>query len=108
MIRILLAASAALALSACSSLTNPFSPNGASDGGLDTAPPPPIEETAPSCPAEAYQVLLGQQRRELAVESLPRPHRIYGHLDMVTMDYRAERMNIVSDSDGVIIRVFCG
>jgi len=111
MIRILSAAAAALALAGCSSLSNPFDRGGIENAGAETAPPPPAEQTAPmsdACPADAYQVLIGQPRAEIDVDSLPRPHRVYGHLDMVTMDYRPDRLNVVTGEDGVVRRVFCG
>ncbi|MEQ8404279.1 MAG: I78 family peptidase inhibitor [Oceanicaulis sp.] len=66
------------------------------------------EDGAPSCAAAAYQVLVGQAIGEVHTASLPEPHRIYGRGDMVTMDYRPDRLNIVTGDDGVVVEVKCG
>lgn len=63
---------------------------------------------ASDCPAEAYQVLVGQQASEIDEASLPVPHRIYGPGDAVTMDYRPNRLNIVVGEDGTVVEVKCG
>jgi hypothetical protein len=60
------------------------------------------------CPADAYQVLLGQQASEIDRASLPAPHRVYGVGDAVTMDYRVDRLNIVVGADGRVAEVKCG
>lgn len=65
-------------------------------------------EAGVDCPAGQYQVLVGQAYDEVHVSSLPRPHRIYGEGDMVTMDYRPDRMNVVVGTDGRVIEVKCG
>jgi hypothetical protein len=64
--------------------------------------------SAGNCPAEAYQVLVGQQASEIDEASLPVPHRIYGGGDAITMDYRADRLNIVVGEDGMVAEVKCG
>ncbi len=114
MMRIIAGLAAVVALSACSNLPDaPFRDDPIPRPGLKEAPPPPEEEylneagTA-ACAAEAYQALLGQAAAEIDRESLPRPHRIFSDTDMVTMDYRADRLNIVHDQDGAVIRVYCG
>ena len=60
------------------------------------------------CPAEAYQVLVGQQAGEIDRDTLPVPNRMYGPGDAVTMDYRADRLNIVIGEDGAVVEVKCG
>lgn len=60
------------------------------------------------CPAEEFQMLVGQLRGEIDASTLPVPHRIYGRGDAVTMDYRSDRMNIVVGNDGRVERVSCG
>lgn len=37
-----------------------------------------------------------------------RPFRIYGVNDMVTMDYRPKRLNVIVDTDGIVKKVECG
>lgn len=66
------------------------------------------DEASVDCPAEQYQVIVGQPFAEVHVSSLPRPHRVYGESDMVTMDYRPDRMNIVVGDNGRVIEVKCG
>ena len=63
---------------------------------------------ARECAAEQYQMLVGQAQGEIHTPSLPRPHRIYGQGDMVTMDYRPERLNVVVGGNGEVIEVKCG
>lgn len=76
----------------------------------DTGPSggPDASDGSPSCPAAAYQVLIGQPVGEIHTDSLPSPSRIYGRGDMVTMDYRPERLNIVTGDDGTVVEVKCG
>ena len=63
---------------------------------------------ASDCPAEAYQVLVGQQAGEIDRDSLPVPNRMYGPGDAVTMDYRPDRLNIVVRDEGTVVEVKCG
>jgi hypothetical protein len=60
------------------------------------------------CAAEQFQVLVGQRASEVHTDSLPYPHRVYAHGDPVTMDYRPDRLNVVTDARGVVISVACG
>jgi len=60
------------------------------------------------CAAEQFQVLVGQRVSEVHTDSLPSPRRIYTHGDPVTMDYRPDRLNVVTDERGVVISVRCG
>ena len=80
------------------------------DTGPDTGPSggPDLSDGTPGCPAAAYQVLVGQPIGEIHTDSLPSPRRIYGRGDMVTMDYRPDRLNIVTSDDGRVVEVKCG
>ncbi|MBI1265383.1 MAG: peptidase inhibitor I78 [Alphaproteobacteria bacterium] len=71
---------------------------------------PVIDNTGEAhvCAAEQYQVLVGQRVDDIHTESLPSPRRVYAQGDMVTMDYRPDRLNIVTDARGVVIEVRCG
>lgn len=62
---------------------------------------------ADECRSADYQSFVGSN---VAAITLPAdlPHRIYKEGDPITMDYRADRLNIVTDADGVIIEVKCG
>lgn len=69
---------------------------------------PAIEEpAADACGAADHQSLIGSN---VAAITLPvdLPHRIYKQGDPVTMDYRPDRLNIMTDENGVIIEVKCG
>lgn len=59
------------------------------------------------CKAAEYASLIGTNA---AAVTLPAdlPHRIYKLGDPVTMDYRPDRLNIVTDADGVITEMKCG
>lgn len=96
------------ALSACAVLPDREGPGEVTRPELDPERVVENPEDAPECPAEEYQVLVGQPREEIHYESLPEPHRVYGEGDMVTMDYRRDRMNIVVGMDGRVVEVKCG
>ena len=85
MIRTIAAITAAgFALSACAVLPDREGPGEVTSPEVDVSE---VDEDGPDardCPAEQYQVLVGQPREEIHVSSLPRPHRIYGEGDMVT------------------------
>lgn len=67
--------------------------------------PAPLPEDA--CGAAGYQTLIGAS---LAAASFPAGlnMRVIRPGDMVTMDYRADRMNVELDADGRIVKIFCG
>ncbi|XBQ16013.1 MAG: I78 family peptidase inhibitor [Oceanicaulis sp.] len=113
MTRCLAAMVLAALLAGCQTLPPPASdvsgePVIAGERGPDVGDGPMIEDGSPSCPAAAYQVLVGQRIGEIHTESLPSPHRVYGRSDMITMDYRPERLNVVTGDDGAVIEVKCG
>ena len=69
----------------------------------------PVESpTEDACGASDFQHLVGQSA--LAAEGLtvPGPVRVFRTGQPITMDYRAERLNVEVDGRGRIIRVFCG
>ena len=100
MIRTLTLIATGLTLTACASIP------------LETGPQsdfmPETGGEVQLCAAEAYQVLVGQPVGGVHTDSLPRPHRVYGPHDVVTMDYRPDRLNIVVGDGGEIIEVKCG
>jgi hypothetical protein len=100
MIRTLVILAAGLTLTACATTASTTNPN----AGFQ---PEPMPDPQP-CAAEAYQVLVGQPVGGVHTDSLPRPHRVYGPGDAVTMDYRPDRLNIVVGDDGTVAEVKCG
>lgn len=120
-----LAALAALALSACAGpdAGSPSDPPAASTPSTspppesampdDPATPPPADGLAESCDAEAARRFVGQAATEAVVEQAraaagARSARTLKPGQVVTMEYRAGRLNLDVDADGVITDVRCG
>lgn len=61
-----------------------------------------------ACDAERLGYLVGQDINEIDVDTLPQPRRIIRPGQAVTMDYRAERMNVELDDEDRVVRVYCG
>ncbi|MCC5995202.1 MAG: hypothetical protein JJU18_02375 [Oceanicaulis sp.] len=102
MMRWLVICVAALSVTACQTM----------NGHEDSADPgyPVVDRTGEGreCAAEDFQMLIGQPIGEVHTGSLPSPRRIYTRGDPVTMDYRPDRLNIITDDQGVVIAVRCG
>jgi hypothetical protein len=113
--KFLLASLTACALAACAPPAKETagetpSPQESDAGAVDAQDGPPVTTPDPvpgDCDAAAYQSLIGTN---VAAVTLPADlvHRIYKEGDAVTMDYRPDRLNIVTDENGVIIEVKCG
>ena len=69
-------------------------------------PEPPVEAPDP-CGAEGYQGLIGQPRDVLERMNFPLNTRVIGPEDMVTADFRPERLNIEYAPNGRISKVSC-
>lgn len=72
-------------------------------------PAPPAEPlpAVDTCGAEGYQGLVGQPRAALAAMTFPIGTRLIGPDDMVTADFRPERLNIEYGRGGRIDKVSC-
>lgn len=73
-------------------------------------PPPaplPVEPDPDACRASTYQGLVGQSRRVLDGMMLPAGTRVIGPGDAVTMDFRADRLNVEIGDSGRIERISC-
>lgn len=90
---------------------------GQTDGFAVITPEPPKRVGPPDdyshseyepCKAADYVHLIGQNKDTFSSDDITQPHRIYGPNDMVTMDYINERLNIVTDEQGVVKRLKCG
>jgi len=68
----------------------------------------PPAGAAGSCGAEAFQGLVGQPESRLADLTLPAGTRVIHPTDRITMDKRADRLNVDIDAQGRIARVHCG
>lgn len=72
---------------------------------------PPVEQAA-MCDAAKVQQLVGQPADGATAEaqrlSGARTVRRYGPGAALTMDYRADRLNVETDAAGVIVKLSCG
>lgn len=78
---------------------------------METAPEPVPTDTRPkdACGAADMQRLVGRPRSEIPVPVNPNARRVTCTTCPVTMDYRADRLNIFFDADtGIIKEVKCG
>lgn len=64
-------------------------------------------DAADQCGASGFQGLMGQPRTALDQLALPDGTRVVGPDDMVTADYRTDRLNIEYDRKGVIHKIGC-
>lgn len=78
-------------------------------------PAPPASDQAQSdtgCDAAAVQQFVGRPADTVASEALrlsgAKVLRRYKTGDMLTMDLRADRLNVETDAGGTIVRVHCG
>lgn len=63
------------------------------------------------CHAADFEYLIGEQApdaKALATLEGPKRVRVIGPGDMVTMDYLAQRLNIETDAEGIVLRLRCG
>lgn len=63
------------------------------------------ESDAPGCGADALQSRVGTP---VAQHDFADGTRIIPPGTAVTMDYRSDRLNVETDEDGVITRIYCG
>ncbi|MCG6112026.1 MAG: hypothetical protein MEQ74_07570 [Paracoccus sp.] len=66
---------------------------------------PPV--AADECGAAGYQGLIGQPRTALSAMNFPLGTRVIGPEDMVTADFRPDRLNIEYGPNGRITKVSC-
>ncbi|NBB17065.1 hypothetical protein GVN21_16995 [Caulobacter sp. SLTY] len=73
------------------------------------APPPPPPAPRDTCGAGELQYLVGRPKSEIPIPVDPSKRRVACTTCPVTMDYRADRLNIFFDADtGVVKEVKCG
>ena len=59
------------------------------------------------CDADDYRSLVGSPAADANLIVGPEL-RVFGVNDIITQDYLPQRTNVVSDTDGLILRVYCG
>ncbi|GIK49544.1 MAG: hypothetical protein KJZ75_02680 [Hyphomonadaceae bacterium] len=68
-----------------------------------------ISRPAPdSCQMAAHQNLIGRSEAEIDRASLPEGARVICFNCPVTLDYRAERLNVELGPDGKVAKLYCG
>jgi hypothetical protein len=67
--------------------------------------PDPAEDT---CGATRFAYLVGQPMAVVDRTTLPAGTRIILPDSAVTMDFRAERLNVLIDGNAAVERVYCG
>lgn len=75
-------------------------------GGSDS--PVASQPDRDACGARAYSDRIGKDHERYDFKALDRPVRIVGPDMAMTMDYRAERLNVDIDDKGRITRIWCG
>lgn len=85
---------------------------GCTTGGAAGDPAPVAQSSGGSCNAAAVQDLVGKPAAENAADAQRRAGaattRRYESGSAVTMDYRADRLNIETDAAGAIVKLSCG
>lgn len=86
---------------------------GAAPAAPDQAPPPPRVEASGECGAERVQDRVGRQYSEelgesIRTESEAATMRVIRPGEAVTLDYRADRLNVRLDEDDRISEIGCG
>ncbi|MBV2360004.1 hypothetical protein KUH32_09475 [Thalassococcus sp. CAU 1522] len=70
-------------------------------------PSDPWPDRADACGAAAFSAAVGQPAVALALPT-DRPVRVIAPGQPVTMDYNAERLNVLVDSVGIVTELRCG
>jgi hypothetical protein len=68
----------------------------------------PVQQGSTSCDPAQFAFLIGQDRSALEGVITPEVVRVMGENDAATMDFNAERLNVVHDAAGKILEVTCG
>jgi hypothetical protein len=67
------------------------------------ARPPPD-----SCRMAEFQSLIGKPESEIDRSALPTPSRVVCHDCVITMDFNAQRLNVILGADGRVESLRCG
>jgi hypothetical protein len=69
---------------------------------------PAAAEETDACGASRYAALVGQPKAVVDQTALPAGTRVILPGTAVTMDFRAERLNVLIDGNAAVERVYCG
>jgi phage baseplate assembly protein gpV len=64
--------------------------------------------SADACGAAALQTLVGQDRAAVPTVDPAQDIRVFQQGAALTMDFKANRLNVELDDGGTILRVYCG
>lgn len=97
----------ALLLAGCAGLNTAPGPE------PERAPPPPRVADGDACGAERVQDHIGRAHdaalgEAIRAESGAASMRVVRPGEAVTLDYRADRLNVRLDADGIIAEIVCG
>jgi hypothetical protein len=113
----MLAFAATFALAACATPQDDAAPTPAADAPVASAPAPASTTAAPptmeACNADAAKDAVGKQATDDVIEQarIAAGAKIARALRpdmMVTMEYRGDRLNLRTDTDGKVVGVSCG
>lgn len=106
--KFLLMAAAAVALTACGQTTAPATTETSVAETTVAAPTNAAEATAQdTCGAAAHQALIGTPASAIDLATFPPGTRIVTPETMITQDFRAERLNITTGTDGNVASLNC-
>ncbi|MGQ0533801.1 MAG: I78 family peptidase inhibitor [Caulobacteraceae bacterium] len=108
MTRWALAALVTFAAAACSSQDRPLTYRQMDDLSRRTLQEQINRPPPDTCQMAAHQSLIGTVGAEIDQTTLPPLTRVICHDCVVTMDYRADRLNIDLAPDGKVVRLHCG
>lgn len=61
-----------------------------------------------TCDPEAFAFLVGQDKSALEGVTTPEVVRVLAEDSAATLDFNQERLNVIHDADGKILKVTCG
>ena len=108
MMRLVLAALVTIAAAACAQQDRPLTYREMDDLSRRTLREQISRPEPDTCQMNAHQSLVGADGDEIDRATLPPLTRVICHDCAVTMDYRAERLNIELGPDGKVVRLRCG
>ena len=97
-----------LMLAACAAPPAARQPSSAAQASTPASQP-----DAQACNADAASSLIGQPATAANIEAARSKSgaasvRVLGLNDPMTMDYRGDRLNLIKDADGKIVKISCG
>lgn len=108
MMRWVLAAAVVIGLAACTSYERTLTPREMDQIGRQSMREQIGRPAPDTCQMAQYTHLVGTVGAEVDTTELPPGARVICHNCSVTMDYRADRLNIDLGADGKVSRLHCG